>query len=287
MMLMLISLATVLSGMPPNEKEKQATIQYLRELQIEKGAFRATAKGNAGLRSTVAAVRALGYFGSDVPRSKAVSDFVLACQDAKTGGFADTPGGQPDPIVTAVALMGLSALKLDDAKRRDRAVAWMVAQARSQEEIRMAAAGLEAAGVKGQRNAQWIAALQKEQNADGTFGKGASLAWETGGKVACLLRLGVTLTPSQKHAIVQALDQSQQRDGGFAAAAGQPSDLPTTYRVLRTYHLLGRKPARSADLYAFLAKCRNADGGYGVAPGQGSSASGCYMVGIILSWLSK
>lgn len=232
----------------------------------------------------MAAVRALGYFGADTPRAGAVGDYLLSCVDAKTGGFADTPGGKPDPIVTSVALMGMAALKLDAPKVRDRAVAWMVANARDFEPIRMAAAGLEAASAKGERNAEWIAALRKEQNKDGTFGVGAALAGDTGGKVACLLRLGATLNDDQKDAVIKALDKAQNRDGGFGA---DKSDLGITYRVLRTYHMLGRKPARTDDLVAFLAKHRNKDGGYGVAPGQPSSASGCYMVGIITKWLEK
>lgn len=274
----------MLSGAMPDEVQTKATVEYLRGLQTEAGSFRATAKGEPGLRSTVAAVRALGYFGADPPRAGAVGDYLLSCIDAKTGGFADTPGGKPDVIVTAVGLMGMVALKLDSPRVRDRAVAWMVSNARDTEPIRMAAAGLEAAGRKGERNTEWIDALRKEQNKDGTFGTGASLAGDTGGKVACLLRLGATLSDTQKDAIVKALDKAQNRDGGFG---GDKSDLGITYRVLRTYHLLGRKPARTDDLVAFLAKHRNKDGGYGVAPGQPSSASGCYMVGIITQWLAK
>ncbi|MFQ3593532.1 MAG: prenyltransferase/squalene oxidase repeat-containing protein, partial [Gemmataceae bacterium] len=201
MLLMLLSLvASEPVGMPPNQADQQATVKYLRALQTETGSFRASAKDQASLRSTVAAVRALGYFGSEVPRSADVVQFLLSCQDAKTGGFADTPQGKPDPVVTAVALMGMAALKIDNPKARDRAVAWMVAKARTFEEIRMAAAGLEAAGARGERNAEWIAVLRKQQNSDGTFGKANNLASETGGKVACLLRLGAMLSQTQQDA---------------------------------------------------------------------------------------
>ena len=47
------------------------------------------------------------------------------------------------------------------------------------------------------------------------------------------------------------------------------------------------KPANSATLQSFIAKCRNEDGGYGGAPGQASSASGTYYAGIILQWLAE
>jgi hypothetical protein len=38
---------------------------------------------------------------------------------------------------------------------------------------------------------------------------------------------------------------------------------------------------------AFVEKCRNADGGYGVAPGQPSGVSGTYYAGSIRHWLSE
>jgi prenyltransferase beta subunit len=273
---------TLLLAMPPSAAEKKATLDYLLALQTDSGAFRLHAKADPSLRATVSCIRAIGYFGGTIPHADRNRAYLLKCVDAETGGFADSPGGKPDGIVTAVGLMGLQALKIDDAKRRDRAAAWMVTQARDFETIRMAAAGLEAAGTKGERNAEWIASLRKEQNADGTFGTGATRAGDTGSKVACLLRLGAKLTDDQRDAIVQVLDAAQRRDGGYGA---ETSDLALTYRIARTYHMLGRKPARVADLQAFLAKCRNADGGYGVAPGQPSSASGTYFAGIILHWL--
>ncbi|MGO9416384.1 MAG: prenyltransferase/squalene oxidase repeat-containing protein [Syntrophobacteraceae bacterium] len=43
----------------------------------------------------------------------------------------------------------------------------------------------------------------------------------------------------------------------------------------------------AAKLRAFVAKCRNADGGYGVMPGQKSTGSGTYFAAIILHWLDE
>jgi hypothetical protein len=42
---------------------------------------------------------------------------------------------------------------------------------------------------------------------------------------------------------------------------------------------------RPAVMKAFIAKCRNADGGYGVEPGKPSSVSGTYYAGTILDWM--
>jgi hypothetical protein len=55
---------------------------------------------------------------------------------------------------------------------------------------------------------------------------------------------------------------------------------------MRTFMMLKEKPDE-AKLRAFIAKCRNADGGYGVAPGQSSTVSGTYFAGIVLHWLDQ
>jgi hypothetical protein len=123
------------------------------------------------------------------------------------------------------------------------------------------------------------------QNADGTFGKGTGRVRETGGAVAAVLRLGGTVKDSG--AIVKALDEGQGKDGGFGKADSRGSDLETSYRVMRTYHMLKAKPKRADDLRAFVAKCRNADGGYGVVPGAASTTGGTYFAGIILYWLDS
>jgi len=41
---------------------------------------------------------------------KALQDFILACQDAETGGFSDRPGDIADPFHTLFGLAGLSLL---------------------------------------------------------------------------------------------------------------------------------------------------------------------------------
>ncbi|MGL4554390.1 MAG: prenyltransferase/squalene oxidase repeat-containing protein, partial [Gemmataceae bacterium] len=128
---------------------------------------------------------------------------------------------------------------------------------------------------------EWVEMLTKEQNPDGTFGMGDALARETGGKVACLLRLGGTVKDADR--VVKALDAAQREDGGFGVGK---SDLETSYRVVRAYHMLEHRPAKSDALKAFIARCRNDDGGYGVAPGQPSSAGGTYFAGILLHWLA-
>ena len=88
-------------------------------------------------------------------------------------------------------------------------------------------------------------------------------------------------------AIVKKLNDEQRDDGGFGKADVDNSDLETTYRVMRTYHMLKSKPVKLKELRAFVAKCRNDDGGYGVIPGVASTAGGTYFASIILHWAEE
>jgi hypothetical protein len=266
--------------------EKKATVAYLHKLQNKDGAFRPTAaEAPSSLRATSAALRALKYFGGEVKHKDRCAAFVQSCFDKARGGFADRPGGKPDVVVTAVGLMALVELKGPVADYEKPAVAFLAKNAKAFEEVRMAAAGLEALGKRSPRNEAWLAELAKKQNADGTFGKDGALPRETGGAVAAVLRLGGKI--ESPAAVRKALDAGQGRDGGFGKAGAKGSDLETTYRVVRTYVMLKARPARAADCRAFVASCRNADGGYGVAPGQPSTVGGTYFASIVLHWLAE
>jgi prenyltransferase beta subunit len=277
-------LALVLAAPAQTADEKKATVAYLQALQTKEGGFRPTPKAAApSLRATSSSLRALRYFGGKAPDVEAARKFVLSCHDHRTGGFADTPGGKPDVIVTAVGLMALVELKVPTEKYENKAIAFMTDTAKAFEQVRMTAAGLEAVGKKSEKNEEWIRVLRAKQNRDGTFGKGKGLVRETGSAVACLLRLGGTV--KDKDAVVAALDAGQRGDGGFGREGETGSDLETSYRVTRTYVMLGARPKKADALAAFVGKCRNADGGYGVTPGAPSSVGGAYFAGIILHWL--
>lgn len=279
-------LLSSLVGQTPTDIEKNQTIVYLASLQTREGGFRADAKAAVpSLRGTSACLRAIEYFGGKPPRVAACKAFVLSCRDEKSGGFADTPGGEPNVVLTAIGLMALVDLGVPTAPYDKAAIAYMATNAKQFEEVRMAAAGLEAVGKRSERNAAWIEELTKRQNADGTFGKGKALPRDTGGAVACLLRLGGKV--AKPKAITGALDGGQNEDGGFGIAGAKGSDLATTYRIVRTYHMLKTKPARATDARRFVATCRNEDGGYGVTPGAASSAGGTYYASILLHWLGK
>ena len=90
--------------------------------------------------------------------------------------------------------------------------------------------------------------------------------------------------------ILKSLDAGQREDGAWGKEGAKDSDLESSYRVMRAYHMLQTGPARPANadrLRAFVARCRNADGGYGVVPGQKSSVSGTYYAATILHWMEE
>jgi hypothetical protein len=87
--------------------------------------------------------------------------------------------------------------------------------------------------------------------------------------------------------ILQVLRDGQRQNGGWGKdtdAIG--SDLETTYRVMRCFVMLKARPDVEG-VRSFVAKCRNEDGGYGVAPGQPSSVGGTYFAAIITHWLKQ
>jgi hypothetical protein len=268
------------------ETGSRETIKFLRDLQAPSGGFY-PAKASPGtlhpsLRATTAAVRALHYFGGEVPNRTACAQFVDRCFDAKTGCFADTPGGKADVFTTSVGMLAVVDLKMP-ADKYSSAVKFLEENARSFEDIRIAAAAFESLGKPTARKEEWLKEIRKLENADGTFGSGAGQARATGGATAAILRLGGKLSHPEK--ALEAMRLGQHKTGGFGK--DESDDLETTYRIVRSLHMLKSRPDDVAALQAFIAKCRNADGGYGVSPGMASSASSTYFAAIVTHWLKK
>jgi prenyltransferase beta subunit len=283
--------ATVAAAQTPDEKK--ASVAFLRGLQTESGGFlpappSAAQNGKAlpSLRATLGAVRALKYFGGEVPDRKACAQFVRSCFDPASGGFVNHPGlDKPDAIVTAVGVMAVVDLQMPRDPFVARAVKYLAEHAQMFEEIRMAAAGLEAVKERPAQADQWLEQLAKMQNADGTFGKGAATVRATGSTAAAVLRLGGKL--ANRAAVVEVLQKGQRPDGGYGKEEATESDLETCYRVVRALVMLKEKPADVEALRTFVAKCRNEDGGYGLAPRQKSSTSTTYFAAIVLHWLEE
>ncbi len=263
--------------------EKQATLKYLAGLQDPAtGAFAPTAVvGKLSLRATSAAVRATKYLGGEVANPEKATAFVLSCYDPATGGFYE-PLGKPDVAVTAVGVMIAVELGLPEAKF-PKAVEYLHANAKTFEDVRIGAAALEAIGKKPDWLDAWVKLANAQLNNDGTAGKGDGLARDSASVAAMKLRLGYPLANKAK--VLDAIKAGQRPDGGWGKAGTKTSDAETTYRVMRALMLAKEKPRDADKLRAFFAACRNADGGYGTAPGEPSSVSGVYYQAIVAKWL--
>ena len=171
------------------DKAAKQSIDYVRKRQAESGGFRShdpkpdAAKVVPTLRATSAAIRALHYLGGEIPDKTACIKFVESCHDAESGGFSDQPKGKPEVFTTAVGLMAVTELKMPTEKYAAGAIKYLSENAKSFEEIRIAAAGLESLKAKSPRNADWLNEVMKLRNQDGSFGSGLGQARATGGKI--------------------------------------------------------------------------------------------------------
>jgi prenyltransferase beta subunit len=265
--------------------EKKETIAYLHRLEADGGGSRATAgEGVPTLHSTTAALRALSYFGGKARNQKASEEFVRRCFDPATGAFAETPHGKPGVVTTAVGLLVVADLKLPAGPYRGPALKYLAEHARTFEELRMAAAGLEAVRGRSPAAKDWLAEMRRLDKALPDTDATAE-AREAAGIAMTILRLGGKLDDRDRD--LKLLQTGQRPDGAYGKPKAAASDLETTYRVVRALHMLKAKPAHPGRCRAFVARCRNADGGYGTAPGEPSSAAGTYFASIILHWLNE
>ena len=152
------------------------TAAFAAAHQNKDGGFAAKSGGPSSLGGTNAGLRVLRHVGGSVPDVLACVSYVKSCRTAD-GGFASTPGGTSDFITTAIGLMAASELKINDPKLIRGAVAYLGRNARSFEEVRMAAAGLEAIGVASPEIPRWFTQIQDMRNPDGTFGAGPNQAF--------------------------------------------------------------------------------------------------------------
>ncbi|HEY1861430.1 MAG TPA: prenyltransferase/squalene oxidase repeat-containing protein [Gemmataceae bacterium] len=284
----LAALASPLRGQ--TAADKKATISYLQGLQAPDGGFfPATPDSNtdraprSSLRATSSAIRALKYFGGEPSDKTACAKFVASCFDKESGGFTDLVGGKPDVTSTAIGLMAVVELKMPGDPYAEPAVKYLTTNAKGFEDIRIAAAGLEAVAKHPKIADDWLEQVGKMANPDGTFGKDGGKTRETGGAVVVLLRLGGKV--ENKADVLKALNAGQRKDGAFGKDGTDKSDLESSYRVMRAFMMLKEKPGDVDALRGFIAKCRNRDGGYGVAPNQPSTVSATYFASIILHWL--
>ena len=278
------------AGASATPEQKQQTVAYLRSLQTTEGGFLpAKPAGEQAMKPTLgatgSALRAVKYFGGDARDRAAAARFIEKCLDRPTGGFADEPGGKPGTITTDVGILAAVEVSLPPETYAAAAMRYVVANSRSFEEIRMAAASVEALGKRPPEADQWLAELAHSATPMAPLARATPRTRETGSAVAAELRLGVALSDEQKRKVLRAIQEGQRSDGAYGEGGKPGSDLATSYRVTRCLHMLHELPANVAALRLFIARCRNEDGGYGVTPGQPSSVSGTYYAGSILHWL--
>ena len=262
--------------------ELEQTAKYVAAFQNPDGGFAGKVGQASSLGSTSSAIRTLGFVGGSIRDLPGCIAYVKSCYDSTTGGFAQTPGGKPDVSTTAIGLMAVSALKLDTPPFAEGAISFFSKNAKAFEEVRMAAAGMEYAKATSPDFPRWIEQIKADENADGTYGSGPGQARATGSKVAALLRLGVTLEPDKKAAIVAALRAGQRADGGWSEGDG-PSDLGSSYRIMRAFFMMKEKPDL-ARLRGFIAARRQSDGGYAPNPGGPADLGSTYSCSIMSYW---
>ena len=263
---------------PLTKEQKQETIDYVSGLQNEDRGFRlAGGAGPSSLSATVTGVRAMKYLEGKRP---GVEAFLYQCTDP-SGGFVDVPGGAVDVRTTAMGLMVAAETKNALAKDGSYAIRdYFDKHVTTLADLYIAEAALDAAGLKSKKSDDWVKTCQATLNPDGTYGKNLS---ENAGVAITLMRLGVPV--KDPAAVGKSLKAAQKPDGGFPGM-GDASDLPATYRVVRALYLLKEKP-NIARLRGFISKCRNADAGYGPAPGKPSTLSATYNAAIISHWLDE
>ncbi|HEX8200269.1 MAG TPA: family 16 glycoside hydrolase [Isosphaeraceae bacterium] len=277
-------LAVVLLASPALRAQTSAelaqTAAFVAAHQNPDGGFAATRGGTSSLGATSSAIRALKYTAGSIPDVPACIAYVRQCHDAASGGFAPTPGGMPDVATTASGLMATSELKVATEETVAGAIRYVSEHATGFEDIRIAVAGLEAVAAKSPDFPRWREQVESDRNPDGTWGQGPGKARATGGAAVALLRMGVDL--NRKDAIVAALKAGQNPDGGWPAGEG-PSDLGSSYRIMRAFSMLGETPDLDR-LLAWIARHRQEGGGYGPAPGTPADLGSTYFATIMIRW---
>ena len=275
---------------------KQRTAKWVLEQEAPDGGFylapqdpKSDAAPRPLLRATNGAVRALKYLGFpllNTEREKHAA-FVLKCYDPKTGAFAE-PGGKPDVAISSIGVMAAMELGIPKEKFA-KAMDYLKENAKTFEEVRIAAAAVEAWGVKDCPFdlKPWMEIVAKDVG-----GKLPPIqsggARVLGSVTAFTLRLGIQQpsdTPPEK--LAAAMSGGQLADGGWAREGAKDSDMESTYRVMRAYMLLKQKPKDVKKLRAFIESHRNKDDGYAAKPGDKSTMSGGYYATIITKWLDE
>ena len=256
------------------------TAAYAAAHQNADGGFAASPGQPSTLGDTNTGLRVLDYVGGSLLDEPGCIRFVNSCK-VPGGGFAQRPGGKPDVVTTALGLMAAAELKIDDRAMIDDAVAYFRANTRAFEEVRMSIAGLEAVGARSPDFSRWAEQLEAMRTPDGSFGQHPGKAFATGGVAAAILRMGMNL--EKRDAVIATIKAGQRPDGAWSKDDG-PSDLSSSYRVMRALYMLKEKP-EVERLTGYIARCRHADGSYSSTPEGPGNLGATYFATIIFRWL--
>ncbi len=282
--MVLLALPALARAQTADAVREVETLLFIQKMHDkETGAYKVTADGKPSLRACNGALKALKAVSEkgEYHANPKLREFILSCYDPKTGAFAE-PGGKPDVAITSIGVM--AAVEAGIPKEKfPKAMAYLKENAKTFEEMRIAAAAVEAWGVKdcGFDLTPWLKAAAEVQNQKVTTSR------DFGSAAAMRLRLGQTFTKEEKDNAVTMLGLAQDDDGGWGKAGEKSSDIETTYRVMRCFMLLKEKPKDVKALRAFLEKHRVEGGGAATKPGDPPSMSGVYYVTIIGKWLDQ
>lgn len=285
-LLVVVAVGGGLGSEQPTAAEKEQTHVWIQACRRPDGGFAENhdPKTPSSLRATLAGIRALKYFGGELSEKAACVQFVQRCYNRKETGFAPRPGEKVDVLSTALGLMAVVELDIQDAEYRVPPAVYLCANAKKFEEVRLAAAAYEALRTKCELAADWIADIERKRHPDGTYGNGPTAAYHTASAVVTLLRLGKHV--EHPDAVLRVLRAGQRPDGGWGLLPDNRSDLESTYRVLRAFAMLKASPQEPAACRQFVARCRCADGSYALRPGQNGSLTATYFAAAVLRWLS-
>jgi len=161
----------------------------------------------------------------------------------------------------------------------------MSENAKEFEEIRMAAAGMEAAGQRTTFARVWLVNLQRRANPDGSYGKGAEIPRATGGTVAAILRLGGKaggFRLGHRHT-----EQRTEQGRWFGKDDTGASDLESSYRIMRCYHMLKPSAASGGRPRIHRRVPQRRWRVRGSTRGSPSNVSGTYLLALFLSGSTK
>lgn len=279
--LAVVALVAAPASRAQSPAEFAQTAAYVASLQNPDGGFAPAPGEPSSLGATNGAVRILKYVGGSIPDVLNCIRYVRSCR--VDGGFAPAPGGEAGSLPTSIGLLAAGELKIADDELVRSAVAYFHEHARDDEQVRMAIAGLEAVDGKSDDLPRWLEQIGKLGNPDGTYAEGPGQAFAAGTVAATVLRAGGEL--ANRDAALQAIRAGQRPDGGWAKDAG-PSDLSSSYRVMRALYLMKERPDLDR-LAGFIAACRKPNGLYSNTPDGEANLGATYYASILTYWTRK